>query len=284
MDIGAATLGEGARIKPLTAAGIQDNVSAAHIEDVRDSVQQWFCHAEIVQPAACGDSFSGIAGIFRPPVVGLKKVDITGARDIEGMASRAENPALLASQGQMAVPDCAKKHPLSVNDRQANGRLPCAVWQKLTSTEAMPPAVVKEPATADYDANSDSRAAVVVGIITGVRGTITIRGVTVVTVTIAAVPIATVPVTAVAVTIVRIAKSETKTRIAPPVTAPKTVAPVTAITTAESIASAVAAITADPGTSAEASANTGTATGNGVTASSAAMSATTLCEAQRPKY
>jgi hypothetical protein len=72
MHIQPATLPEGTRIKPVTAAGIQYNVSAPRVDDVPDSTLQRFRYAEIVKPATCGNCLSSIAGIFRSLVLGLK--------------------------------------------------------------------------------------------------------------------------------------------------------------------------------------------------------------------
>ena len=64
MHIKAAKLGERAGIKPVTAAGIQQNVSSPHIEDLANSMQQRSRHTKIVQPPARGNGLRGIAGIF----------------------------------------------------------------------------------------------------------------------------------------------------------------------------------------------------------------------------
>jgi hypothetical protein len=143
----------------------------------------------------------------------------------------------------------------------------------------MPPAIVEEPAAANYYANANGRSAVVVRIVSGrigVRSSIPVRIITVVAVTVA---------------IVGITEPETKRRITPTVTTITETATVTIASTEASTVPATksAAVTttvtaADAGASTEAPANTGTAAGKGMTAPSTAMSATPLCKAQRPKH
>src|SRR6202011_3956781 len=84
---------------------------------LRDCVQQRLGRAAIVQSPPCSDGSRRVARLLGSTFLRLEQVDVSAARDVEGMSTRTEQPPLLAHQRRVAATDGAKKHASSL----ANG-------------------------------------------------------------------------------------------------------------------------------------------------------------------
>src|ERR1700682_6273176 len=69
-----------------------------------------------MQPPAGCHGRRGIAWALGSPVLRVQQVDVTAARDIEGMSARTDQPPLLARERQVAVAYRAEEHSSSVTD------------------------------------------------------------------------------------------------------------------------------------------------------------------------
>jgi hypothetical protein len=97
-----------AQVVAVAASGIQHYILRRRLQHFRDALQQWRCHTQIVQPAACRYRFRGIAGLLRTPVLRLQQIEIPAARQIVGMVARAEHTLSVADQRKMAIADGAE--------------------------------------------------------------------------------------------------------------------------------------------------------------------------------
>jgi hypothetical protein len=101
---------EGTKVEAVTATGVENDIARTHGYHLRDRVEQRLGHTAIVQsPPRCHGG-RRVAWLPRSPVLRLKQVGVSAARDVERMSARTEPAPLLLCQRHMAVADGTEKH------------------------------------------------------------------------------------------------------------------------------------------------------------------------------
>ena len=79
-----------AQVESVAAAGIENNVAGDAAMDLGDRLEQWHGDAQIVQPPPRRNGRNRIAWLIRSPILRLEQIDVSAARDIEGMPALAD--------------------------------------------------------------------------------------------------------------------------------------------------------------------------------------------------
>jgi len=101
--------GQICQVETVAGADVEEGVGGRGLEGLGDGFQQRPGEAEVVEIAAGGDGGGGVAGIFGAAVLGLEKVDVAGAGDVEGVVVGAGEAGGLAGEGGVTVADSAEE-------------------------------------------------------------------------------------------------------------------------------------------------------------------------------
>jgi hypothetical protein len=101
----AALASQAPKIETVAAARIQNDVARRCGNYFFDRLQQWRGHTTIVQSPPPLSGRIGIARLLGSPILRLKQVDVSAARNVERMPALADYPVLFAHQLQLATAD-----------------------------------------------------------------------------------------------------------------------------------------------------------------------------------
>ncbi len=131
MRVEAVPAGEFTQVESIAATGVENGVGRRGRDRLRNGVEQRRGDPAIVQAPARGHGSHRIARVFGTAVLRLQQVDVTAARDVEGMPARARQAAPIAErlrtalQRQVAIADRAQEHSYECNEmRAASARKP----------------------------------------------------------------------------------------------------------------------------------------------------------------
>ncbi len=72
MRVETGLASKAAKIKAVSAAGIENNIVGRWGQSLRNTAQQRGGHAEVVQPTPSGEGSRGVSRLLGPPVLRLK--------------------------------------------------------------------------------------------------------------------------------------------------------------------------------------------------------------------
>gem|GEM_PF-641251 len=103
---------ERAEVIALAAAGIE-NRTVERLHEIDDGVEQRPRESAIEKPPPRRDRLRRIARHPRAPILRLQQIEVTAARDVEGMSALADRAALLDDERRVAIADGAEEgdHP-----------------------------------------------------------------------------------------------------------------------------------------------------------------------------
>jgi hypothetical protein len=92
MALAAALSRERSEIKAVTATGVQNYVTRRGSCQFGDAIEKRPSDSAIMQAPPCRDGRRRVTRLPGPAVLRLQQVDVTAARDVEGMSARAHQP------------------------------------------------------------------------------------------------------------------------------------------------------------------------------------------------
>src|ERR1700692_3025790 len=102
MRVEAGLGSQAAKVESIAAAGIEHDVARRCSDGLRDGVQQWRCHAAVVQsPPPCYGGHR-VARVPGSALLRLKQVDVSAPRNVERMSTWTYQSPLLPRQRQVA--------------------------------------------------------------------------------------------------------------------------------------------------------------------------------------
>ena len=122
----AGLASEGAKVKAITASGVEHDVLGTRLQNVRDGAREGLSDSAVVQSASRSYCARGVARLLRAAVLWLEQIDVAALGDVEGMGAGTEQPTLFARQREPAIADGAEQHPLLKFEARADTHLPFA--------------------------------------------------------------------------------------------------------------------------------------------------------------
>jgi hypothetical protein len=110
MRIKSKLTGESAEVKPVPAAGIQDDVAWRCGHHVSYRAEERSGHAAIVQSPPSEDGCGRVARLLGSALLRLEQIDVSAPRDVKRMPARTKEPPPFARQWQMAAANRADEH------------------------------------------------------------------------------------------------------------------------------------------------------------------------------